>query len=131
MSYVLIASTLMLNVVVAILLDEFIATVTREKEAEQAVEEFERNRRKLKGCLDAITHECITFEDSHDLDVKIDSIYEKLDDDGDGGLTFDEFRNGLLDNHKIHFTRDDFEVPDLVCIVGIVYLLRLLRASQL
>ena len=44
-SYMLLASIMMLNVVVAILLDEFISTVSREKEAE---EQLEREKNKLE-----------------------------------------------------------------------------------
>ena len=62
-SYVLIASIMLLNVVVAVLLDEFISTVTRAKEAEASAAAVEMEKRKVAGCLDPITRELITFDD--------------------------------------------------------------------
>jgi ATP/ADP translocase len=54
-SYILIASVMMLNVVVAVLLDEFIKHVTREKEEADRIDALEKEKRKIKGCLDELT----------------------------------------------------------------------------
>ncbi len=48
----------------------------------------ELDKRKVKGCLDPLTKELITFEDNDDLELKINAIYNKLDEDGSGGLDF-------------------------------------------
>jgi len=109
LSYILIASVMMLNVVVAILLDEFIRCVTAEKDAELALLEEERDRKKLKGSLDAVSKNLIDFEDSMDLDAKINKMYSEFDEDLDGAVSFVEFRQGVSSLHNIHFTRDDFE----------------------
>ena len=37
----------------------------------------------------------INFEDEEDLTAKIDARYAKLDEDGSGGLCYEEFRAGL------------------------------------
>lgn len=109
-SFVLIGSVVLLNVVVAILLDEFIATVTRAKEAKERSEELALEKRKVKGCLDQLTRSLITFEDQHDLQNKIGELYEHLDEDGSGGLNFEEFQLGLMEMiSTISITRDDFD----------------------
>ena len=54
-SYVLINSIMLLNVVVAVLLDEFISSVSREKEEDEKRERIERNKKKVAGFLDALT----------------------------------------------------------------------------
>ena len=79
-SYILIASVMMLNVVVAVLLDEFISTVTREKEAEERLRQHEVQKRKVTGCLDPLTRTLVTFQDEEDLASKIDLLYDKLDE---------------------------------------------------
>lgn len=89
-SFILIASVMLLNVVVAVLLDEFVATVTREKEEQERVFALEQDRRKIKGCLDQLTELLITFEDDDDLLGKINEIYDRLDEDSSGGLNFEE-----------------------------------------
>jgi len=74
------AQVMLMNVVVAILLDEFIATVTRAKEEADRAEAVELEKRKVHGCLDQLTRSLITFEDQHDLQKKIHQLYEHLDE---------------------------------------------------
>ena len=85
-SYILIAGVMMMNVVIAVLLDEFIASVTKGKEEQARIVRQEREKRKTKGCLDPLTLGLITFEDEEDLLYRIDSIYQALDVDDSGGL---------------------------------------------
>lgn len=59
-SYVLINSIMLLNVVVAVLLDEFISSVSREKEEDEKRERIERNKKKVAGFLDALTGTCLS-----------------------------------------------------------------------
>ena len=86
----MINSIMMLNVVVAILLDEFIASVTREKEAEDKLIQDDQERRKGKGCLDPLTESLLIFHDEEDLKTRINTIFSLLDVDGSGGLDFAE-----------------------------------------
>jgi hypothetical protein len=58
-----------------------------------------------------LTKELITFQDDDDLELKINAIYNKLDEDCSGGLDFTEFQHGIKDlAMKIHVTRDDFDI---------------------
>lgn len=110
-SYVVIGSVTLLNVVVAVLLDEFIATVVREKEAAALRAEAENDKRRIKGVLDPITSKLCAFEDADNLVERIDDLYERLDSDGSGGLNFDELKEGikrLPGIGRIHMTADDF-----------------------
>ncbi|MGB1600812.1 MAG: ion transporter, partial [Promethearchaeia archaeon] len=110
-SYILICSVMLLNVVIAVLLDEFISSVTREREEEQRLAEIEINKRKVVGPLDPLTKDLITFEDEGDLSKKVAYLYHKLDEDASGGLNFDEFQHGLkLLKANIHLTREDFDI---------------------
>jgi len=93
------------------LLDEFIATVTREKEEAEQLLAIEMEKRKISGCLDPLTKGLSTFDDQTDLERKIQDMYNKLDEDGSGGLNFDEFKAGVKKlAESIHLTRDDFDI---------------------
>jgi hypothetical protein len=83
-SYTLINAVMMMNVVVAVLCDEFVQQVTRAQEEEERLELLEQDKRKVKGCLDMMTKAFITFEDMQDLESKINHLYEQLDEDGSG-----------------------------------------------
>jgi hypothetical protein len=110
-SFILIESVMLLNVVVAVLLDEFVATVTRAKEAQERFEAEEQDKRKVKGVLDQLTKNLEAFEDRDDLFRKINGLYDALDEDGSGGLNFEEFQQGLMNMiSTLHLTRDDFDV---------------------
>jgi voltage-gated sodium channel len=91
-SYLLINSMMLLNVVVAVLLDEFISCVEQAKEEVRRLEALEIEKRKVKGCLDPLTNELITFVDDEDLQERIDVIWTTLDFDNDGKLGFEEFQ---------------------------------------
>jgi len=109
-TYVLINSVMMLNVVVAVLLDEFLGSVARDKEERERLEQAEKEKLKVTGCLDELTLQLINFIDDEDLGAKIASIYHQLDADASGGLSFDEFKaavKGLVGH--VHLTRDDFD----------------------
>jgi voltage-gated sodium channel len=95
-SYILVNSIMLLNLVVAVLLDEFITSVEMQKEAAHRREEMEINKRKVVGCLDPLTSEIITFVDGNDLLDRIDIIWAKLDFDNDGQLGFEEFQVMVL-----------------------------------
>ena len=69
-SYILVGTVMLLNVVVAVLLDEFIATVTREKEEAERDMAIEKEKRKISGCLDPLAKMLTTFDDQQDLEVR-------------------------------------------------------------
>ena len=54
------------------------------KEEEEKRVNSEKERRKLKNTLDPITKSLLTFEDEDDLDRKINSIFDQLDEDESG-----------------------------------------------
>ena len=83
---------MLLNVVVAVLLDEFISSVEREKQKERRIHDHEISKRKITGCQDPLTSELITFVDDEDLQERIDIIWTRLDFDNDGKLGFEEFQ---------------------------------------
>ena len=89
-TYALINSIMMMNVVVAVLCDEFMQQVQRGKDEEERLLHIEMEKRKVKGVLDPMTIGLITFEDEADLENKIRATYEELDEDGSGGLCFEE-----------------------------------------
>ena len=100
-----------LSLYTTVLLDEFINYVTREKDRIARAEAMEAEKRKIKGCLDPLTKDLVTFEDDEDLASKIDDMYLRLDEDESGGLNFEEFRLGVKQlSSNIHLTRDDFDI---------------------
>ena len=54
-SFILIESIMLLNVVVAVLLDEFVVTVTRATEEQERLQAIEQDKRKVTGVLDQAT----------------------------------------------------------------------------
>jgi hypothetical protein len=60
--------------------------VARSKEEEERLEQMEQDKRKVKGCLDPLTEQFITFEDTQDLENKINHLYQQLDEDSSGGI---------------------------------------------
>ena len=61
-SYFIISNVLLLNVVIAVLLDEFIANVQRELEEREAKAEAEAAKRLVTGVLDPITQNLIEYQ---------------------------------------------------------------------
>jgi len=64
---------------------EFVLSVQRAKDEEVRQAVAEKEKRKMKFCLDPVTSTLLTFEDEEDLDAKIDAIYDILDEDESGG----------------------------------------------
>ena len=110
-SYLFIGRVMLLNVVVAVLLDEFIVSVAREKEQAEREAEKENAKMRITGFLDTITCQLKTFDSRENLMQRIDKIYQKLDDDDSGGLNFAEFKAGIKSLPGIpsmHMTEADF-----------------------
>jgi len=116
-SFILIASIVLLNVIVAILLDEFVQSVTREKEQREIADRLATKKKRITGVLDPLTSCLVTFDDETDLCRKIDDIFDRLDINRDEQISFEEFRErikNLPGAARIHVTRDDFDM-----IVGV------------
>eukprot|EP00960_Hanusia_phi_P077848 768748-Hanusia_phi.AAC.3 len=105
------------NIVVAVLLDEFIAYVSREKEQIESKKEQEREaewmEKKVTGVLDPLTHSLTHFNDNEDLTNKIKTTFDRLDVDKSGGLTFEEFKTRVRElptASPVHLNKDDFDI---------------------
>jgi len=111
-SYYVIANIVLMNVVVAVLLDEFISSVGREKDAAALIMELENAKRRITGVLDPITMQLTGFESKENLGERVDELYTQLDRDGSGGLNFEEFKQGVNELpgfSSIHMTQPDFD----------------------
>jgi hypothetical protein len=84
-TYIFLCTVVLLNVVIAVLLDEFIAFIAQEKQAVLRQHEAELEKMRVYGCLDPLTKTLIAFNDEPDLMNKIDTIYQRLDNDDSGG----------------------------------------------
>jgi len=107
-----IANIVLMNVVVAVLLDEFISSVGREKDAAAFITELENAKRRITGVLDPITMQLTGFESTENLGERVDELYTQLDRDGSGGLNFVEFKQGVNELpgfSSIHMTQPDFD----------------------
>lgn len=103
----------LLNVVVAVLLDKFVDAVQKSKQEAEALEEVERQSRRFKGILDPITEFLASFDDDEDLLERIDKLYTRMDVDHSEGLNYEEFKEGVKrvpGAGAVHLTRDEFEV---------------------
>mmetsp|Transcript_16679 Transcript_16679/g.55540 ORF Transcript_16679/g.55540 Transcript_16679/m.55540 type:complete len:677 (-) Transcript_16679:706-2736(-) len=116
-SYVLIAGVVLINVVIAVLLDEFISSIQREKQEIERQEKIEEEKRKAltrsNGILDPLSSHLSHFVTDRDLARKIADAYERLDNDGSGGLNYEEFQFGLKrlpTSSPIHLQDDDFDL---------------------
>jgi hypothetical protein len=94
-SYILVGNVLLLNCVVAVLLDEFLANVQRGKDHAAELAQAEAEKQRITGVLDPITRTLTEYQDLEDLLEKMDAVYEHIDSDNSGGLHFEEFRDGI------------------------------------
>lgn len=84
----------LLNVVVAVLLDQFISAMIRQGEEEKQRAMEEQARQRLSGVVDPLTRTLMSFEDDDDLNSRIDQVYDKLDVDK-GACTCDLDPSGV------------------------------------
>jgi len=114
LSYILFAGVVLINIVVAVLLDEFITSVAaeraefdREQKEQQQTTVF-RDRGPLDPVLDTIAH----YGTAEDLTARIEALFQSLDVDESGKLSFREMWRGLQKLNfrpRIELTLDDFE----------------------
>eukprot|EP00960_Hanusia_phi_P036916 752595-Hanusia_phi.AAC.2 len=88
-SYIMITTIVLVNIVVAVLLDEFTASVTREKEEQEMQlkeqRELEAKASRISGVLDPLLRNISSFNDSLDLSRRISHLFDKFDNDKYGG----------------------------------------------
>ena len=87
-----VTNTVMLNIVVAVLLDEFVNTTQQSKDelAAKAMLGF-----RVSHPLDPFLEQLIQFTTESDLCAKIQSLYGMLDQDDNGGIGYVELQEGL------------------------------------
>jgi len=92
-----VVGTVLLNIVVAVLLDEFIDSVdnARVQEEQQKREKEKAEKKKETFCLDPVLETLSKFDTSQDLRMRIRELYRKLDIDRSETLSFQEFAQGM------------------------------------
>ena len=81
-----------MNIVVAVLLDEFISTVAREKaenrqKKQEELEELKHTDDQPEGPLDPLVRGLLTYTNQDDLMRRISNLYARLDRNHDGIIT--------------------------------------------
>ena len=100
-SFSLIVGVVLMNIVVAVLLDEFISAVASDKAAAHAEELDEKEKEQLvnataDGPLDPLIKSLQSFTTRDDLHRRIFNLYQRIDLDASGGITMEELNAGLL-----------------------------------
>lgn len=109
-SYIIVAGYFLLNIVVAVLLDEFVNSVTEERE-EMAKAKDSGSRVFAVNHLDPLMLSFSTFQSHTDLRKRFQSIFRLLDSDSAGFLSYRKWQEGsaLLDYHPpIVFSPEDW-----------------------
>ena len=120
-SFVLIVGIVLFNVVVAVLLDEFLTTVSEAKR-EMAMAKIETKASKSglidewskDGPLDPLINGLLMVAREDDLLQRIRRIYQRMDSDGSDGLTLEELNDGLKQfefgaQRKVWLSHEDFD----------------------
>ena len=119
--FFLVVGLVLMNVVVAILLDEFLGTIAAEKADVRRVarleQEYQANLHRIEEMwlLDPLLAGLVTFTTEGDLKTKIATIYEMMDDDNNGSLSLEELNRGLKKFDfgsyvHVHVSQKDFEM---------------------
>ena len=109
-SIVLVCGIVLTNVVVAVLLDEFAGSVSREKEIKAAHDIYEANQvLELTGPLDKLLAPLAQYTTLTDLKTKISSLFELMDVDDNSRLTKREMQMGLKTAASIYLSEEDWE----------------------
>lgn len=112
-SYILLAGYFLLNIIVAVLLDEFVRSVESERSQMAAAKAIEQAKgtQQSQGALDPLLSLLFRYDTSADLRQKINGLYEFLQPEGGDSLTFPQFvsRIGdLIDLPRMHIAREDW-----------------------
>ncbi|EKX36094.1 hypothetical protein GUITHDRAFT_117764 [Guillardia theta CCMP2712] len=112
--YMIISSMILLNVVVAVMLDNFIRCVNEEEQGIRK-KQAENNRQgidKSIRVLDPILSKLIVFDNADHFEQMVDSVFDRLDLLGSNSLSFSELQTGLKAFHTdpmILLGFDDFQ----------------------
>lgn len=103
-SYMVIVGTVLMNVVVAVLLDAFLAAMKElEEEANQHKAAKHAQQLAMKGgrrpCLEGLVSKLITFRTYEDLVSRISKTFDLMDVDGFGRLSREDINIGLQRLH--------------------------------
>jgi hypothetical protein len=110
-SYIIVAGYFLLNIVVAVLLDEFVSSVTGEREA-QARAKDANARIFAPNQLDLLMQSFSTYQSPADLRKRVRDIFKVLDTDNSGFVNYRKWQEGsqLLDFHPpILFSPEDWD----------------------
>mmetsp|Transcript_59682 Transcript_59682/g.122454 ORF Transcript_59682/g.122454 Transcript_59682/m.122454 type:complete len:990 (-) Transcript_59682:163-3132(-) len=114
LSYVIIANVILINIVIAVLLDEFVTAVQNEKlQEEKAAAEYRELHAKHRTALDPLLESLSHYDTTEELSQRIEVLYDTLDGDDSGSLDFNELNLGLRRlkyNPPIHLSTDDFNM---------------------
>ena len=118
-SFVLIVGIVLMNVVIACLLDKFITTMADEKEQMRSAAEEETHKDPVirPGPLDPLLKRLVTFTSVEHLDDQINFLVKKVDVNNDKSLSCRELNAGFrnLDyfdpplESAIHLSREHYE----------------------
>jgi voltage-gated sodium channel len=112
-SYVVVVGWVIQNVVVAVLLDEFVESVTKDRneEIEKLIAKENKHMRSLGSPLDPLLQVLSSFSTSTDLSARIRKIFDLIDLEGVGSVAYEDFTYGLRRLNftpPIHLSFDDF-----------------------
>mmetsp|Transcript_26451 Transcript_26451/g.41353 ORF Transcript_26451/g.41353 Transcript_26451/m.41353 type:complete len:446 (+) Transcript_26451:1306-2643(+) len=112
--YVLAVTTILMNVAMAILLDEFLGAVSKEKEnkKKENLEEILKQSPELCGPIDPLLDALSYFATPSDLDRRIDEVFFISDTNGSNAVSMKEFMvgmNKLKLSKKVHLHPDDWD----------------------
>ena len=85
-SYMLLAAIVLINIIIAVLLDEFLTTMSKSRNEIEAEEVLDDNPSLEGHSLDPLMAVLAQFQSSTDLLESIKGIYIRLDEDGSGGI---------------------------------------------
>ncbi|EKX51123.1 hypothetical protein GUITHDRAFT_134639 [Guillardia theta CCMP2712] len=111
-SFVVIVGWSLLQVVVAVMLDNFTAAADKEKKKIFQEQEYKHGEPFSLHALDPVLESLSAHSSTEQLTSRIASLFAAIDDNGNGTLSFPELRQGfqkfpLLP--KITLSRDDFD----------------------
>ena len=113
--FFLLVGVVLMNILIAQLLDEFLSTVSAERKDELrrqwALRKVNQISTDRDWPLDPLIGGLLIFANDDDLGRKITEIYERMDVDESGSLSLDELNQGLMHlnlGHKVQLTHDEF-----------------------
>jgi hypothetical protein len=115
-SFMLVVGTILVQIVVAVLLDEFMNCVAKEKEDMKAAKDAAENahKRPIPGPLDPLLETMLDYTTTEDLNNKIDFCFSKLDLSENGAVSLEEFNEGLKrmlpSDSKLRLTDADWDL---------------------